>query len=199
MSTTRKLMLAGFVLGLVLVSAVGCKNKSKSEEPKEKYFPALGIIKDQVAKVDTSLYSIMHIVFVDSTHNDTTYLKREQFKDAARDFLSVPDLNLDEYHDRFTETSTYDETLGRVMMIYTPKDANDEVVQRQEVLIKPDSPEDKVTSIFINTNQSNKDSSIEKKMLWKVDESFQVTTTKQYPGQPELTTTYKVSWNETNE
>jgi len=198
MSTTHKLMLPGFVLGLVLVSGVGCKNKEKSE-PKEKYFPALGIIRDQVAKVDTSLYSIMYIVLVDSTHNDTTYLKREQFKDAAKDFLSIPDLNLDEYHDRFTEESTFDETLGRVMMIYTPKDAKKEEVQRQEVLIKPDTPEDKVTSIFINTSQSNKDSSIEKKMLWKVDESFQVTTTRQYPGQPEITSTYKVSWNESNE
>src|SRR5689334_19153307 len=104
MSTARKLILAGIVLGLlVLVPGVGCKSKDKSDEPKEKYFPALGIIRDQVAKVDTSLYSIMRIVFVDSTHNDTTYIKREQFKEAAKEFLSIPDLNQDEYHDRFTE------------------------------------------------------------------------------------------------
>ena len=191
----NKLIVAGFVL----VFAVGCKSKDKKSEPKEKYFPAIGYIRNQVAKVDTSLYSIMRIVFVDSMHNDTTYLKREQFKDAARDFLSVPDLNQAEYHDRFTEENTFDESLGRVMMIYTPKDAKNEVVQRQEILIKPDTPEDKVTSIIINTNQSSKDSSIEKKMLWKVDESFQVTTIKQYPGQPEITSTYKVSWNESNE
>jgi len=199
MSITRKLMMAGFVLGLVLVAAWGCKNGDGKSKPKEKFFPAMFYIKNQVAKVDTSLYSIMRIDFVDSTHNDTTYIRREQFKDAARDFLSLPDLNQDEYQDRFTEESTFDESIGRVMMIYTPKDAKDEVVQRQEVLIKPDTPEDKVTSIFINTNQSNKDSSIERKMLWTVDESFQVTTIKQYPGQPEITSTYKVSWNESNE
>ena len=35
-------------------------------------------------------------------------------------------------------------------------------------------------------------------MLWKVDESFQVTTTKQLAGQPETTSTIKVIWNEMN-
>jgi hypothetical protein len=86
-------------------------------------------------------------------------------------------------------------------MIYSPKDAKKEEVQRQEVLIKPQpgTSEDQVTSIFININQSNKDSSIEKKMLWQVDESFQVTTIKQYPGKPEVTSTYKVSWNESEQ
>jgi hypothetical protein len=198
MSTTRKLMLAGFVLGLVIVSAWGCKNKDKQSEPGNQFFPAIPYIKSQVAKVDTSLYSIMRIVPIDSTHNDTTYLRREQFKDVAREFLALPDITQGEYTDRFTEQNTFDESLGRVMMIYTAKNAKQEEIQRQEVLIKPQpgTSEDQVTSIFINTNQSNKDSSIEKNLLWKVDESFQVTTIKQYPGKPEITSTYKVSWNE---
>jgi hypothetical protein len=198
MSTTRKLMQAGFVLGLVIVFAWGCKNEDKQTEPKDQFFPAIPYIKSQIAKVDTSLYSIMRIVPVDSAHNDTTYLRREQFKDAASEFLALPDLTQPEYNGRFTEQNTFDESLGRVVMIYSPKDAKKEEVQRQEVLIKPQpgTSEDQVTSIFININQSNKDSSIEKKMLWQVDESFQVTTIKQYPGKPEVTSTYKVSWNE---
>jgi len=191
-------MQAGFVLGLVIVFAWGCKNEDKQTEPKDQFFPAIPYIKSQIAKVDTSLYSIMRIVPVDSAHNDTTYLRREQFKDAASEFLALPDLTQPEYNGRFTEQNTFDESLGRVVMIYSPKDAKKEEVQRQEVLIKPQpgTSEDQVTSIFININQSNKDSSIEKKMLWQVDESFQVTTIKQYPGKPEVTSTYKVSWNE---
>lgn len=198
MSTTRKLMLAGFVLGMALVFTWGCNNEDKAQEPKDTFFPAIPYIKSQVAKVDTSIYSIMRIVFVDSTHNDTTYLRREQFKDAASEFLALPDITQKEYNGRFTEENNFDETLDRVLLIYTPKDNKKEEIQRQEILIKPQpgTPEDQVTSIYINTNQSTRDSSIEKKMLWKVDESFQVTTTKQYPGKPEITTTYKVSWNE---
>jgi hypothetical protein len=201
MSTTRKLMQAGFVLGLVIVFAWRCKNKDKPAEPKDQFFPAIPYIKSQIAKVDTSLYSIMRIVPVDSTHNDTTYLRREQFKDAASEFLALPDITQAEYNGRFTEQSTFDESLGRVVMIYSPKDAQKEEVQRQEVLIKTQSgaSEDQVTNIIFIINQSNKDSSIEKKMLWKVDESFQVTTTKQYPGKPEVTSTYKVSWNESEQ
>jgi hypothetical protein len=191
-------MLAGFVLGLVIVFALGCNNEDRQSEPKDQFFPAIPYIKSQIAKVDTSLYSIMRIVPIDSTHNDTTYLRREQFKDAASEFLALPDLTQAEYNGRFIEQNTFDESLGRVVMIYSPKDAKKEEVQRQEVLIKPQpgTSEDQVTSIFININQSSKDSSIEKKMLWKVDESFQVTTIKQYPGKPEITSTYKVSWNE---
>jgi hypothetical protein len=195
MGSALKPILAGFVL----LYAFGCKDGEKKAQPKEKYFPALNYIKSQIAKVDTSVYSIMRIVFVDTSRRDTTWLRREEFKDAARDFLSIPDLAKPEYHDRFKEENQFDETLGRVMMIYSPVNAKEEVIQREEVLIKPDTPEDKVTSIYINTSQNNKDSSIERKMLWRVDESFQVTTTRQYPGQPEITSTYKVSWNESEQ
>jgi hypothetical protein len=187
------------VAGIVLIFTWGCKNKEKKIAPGEKYFSALSYIKGQVAKVDTSVYSIMKIVFVDSARRDTTFIRREQFRDAASDFLSIPDLSKPEYHDRFKEESQYDETLGRAMMVYTPVKVNDEIIQRQEVLIVPESPESRITSIFIHTSQNNKDSSIEKKMFWKVDESFQVTTTRQYPGQPEITSTYKVSWNESEQ
>ena len=177
---------------------LGCKDKEKKVEPKEKYFPVLSYIQSQVADVDTSVYSIMRIVFVDTSRKDTTYLKREEFADAARDFLSLPDLAKPEYHDRFKEENNYDETLGRVMMIYSPVKISEEVIQREEILIKP-GPPDQVSSIFITTSQNNKDSSIEKKMLWNVDQSFQVTTIKQYPGQPEITSTIKVSWNESEQ
>jgi hypothetical protein len=196
MENFRKLIVAG----IVLVFAWGCKGKEKKViDPGKKFFPALSYIKNQVAKVDTSVYSIMRIVFVDSARIDTTWIRREEFRNSAADFLALPDLAAPEYNDRFTEENQFDETLGRVLMTYTPVNAKDEIVQRQEILIKPDTPEDKVTSIFINTSQSNKDSTVERKLFWKVDESFQVTTIKQYPGQPEITSTYKVSWNESEQ
>jgi hypothetical protein len=141
----------------------------------------------------------MKIVFVDSARKDTTYIRREQFRDAAIDFLSIPDLANPDYHDRFKEDIQYDETIGRAMMIYTPVNAKDEIIQRQEILIVPETPESRITSIFISTSQNSRDSTVEKKMFWKVDESFQVTTTRQYPGQPEITSTYKVSWNESDQ
>lgn len=194
MITTRKLILTG----IVLIFVWGCKSRNNKTESTKNFVSAISYIRGQVAKVDTSVYSIEKIVFVDSVRRDTTYLRREQFGDAAIDFLNLPDLADADHEEHFKEESQYDETLGRVMLIYTPLKPKEEVIQRQEVLVKPQpgSPEDQITSIYINTSQNNKDSSIERKMLWRVDESFQVTTTRQYPGQPEITSTYKVSWNE---
>jgi hypothetical protein len=63
-------------------------------------------------------------------------------------------------------------------------------------LIRPDPGGDKITSIIINSVNNSKDSSVQKRMLWQVDQSFQVITTRQLPGQPETISTIKVVWNE---
>lgn len=178
------------------LSVVACRQKKKIEES-EKFFPVLSFLQSQVAHVDTSLYSIRKIIYVDSLRNDTVYLKREEFRAAASDFLSLPDLSEDKYHDRYEQTKQFDETLNRVLMIYTPLKPEKELVQRQEVLIKPDQAiGDKITNIIINSLVNTKDSLVEKRMLWKVDQSFQVTITRQLPGRPETVSTFRVVWGE---
>ena len=171
-----------------------CKHKVKKEE---KFFPVLSYIKSQVAHVDTSLYPIQKIMIIDSTHSDTTDMSREQFRGLAADFLSIPDLASAEYAKRFKEEKLYDESLNTVIINYAPVNAEQELVQGEEVLIVPGETGDRVKNIIINTTISNRDGFVQKKMLWKVDESFQVTTISQKPGQPETTTTMKVTWNET--
>ena len=90
--------------------------------------------------------------------------------------------------------------MNRVILSYKPKDPDKEEIQKEEVLITPNiATGDKVNSIIIDRLVSNRDGFLQKKMLWQVDKSFQVTTTTQKPGQPELTTTMKVTWNEKND
>ncbi|MEI9911255.1 MAG: hypothetical protein WDO71_17280 [Bacteroidota bacterium] len=180
----------------ILLSFFACKSKKKEGPQKEKFFPVLSFIKSQVAHVDTSLYSIRKIIYVDSTRNDTVYYKREQFRDLAADFLSLPDLSSSKYEDRFKEEKQFDETLNRVIITYQPIDPGKEEIQRQEVLIQPDPSGDKVTSFIIDYFTNNKDSSVQKRMLWQVDKSFQVATMRQLPGQPETNSTLRVTWNE---
>ena len=86
--------------------------------------------------------------------------------------------------------------MNRVMLTYTPVKPDKEEIQKQEVLIKPDPAGDKITNIIINRMINTKDSSVHKRLLWKVDESFQVITIKQLNGQPEITSTVKVVWGE---
>jgi hypothetical protein len=187
---------------IMVFTAVGlffsgsCKEKKKPEVNGESLFPVLPYIKSQIAHVDTSLYSIRRIDYIDSSRSDTTYLRRENFKAVAADFLTLPDISHSEYSNRYTEDKQFDETLNRVLIVYTPLNPEKEIIQRQEVLIKPDVSGDQVTSIIINTSLKSKDSLIEKRMLWSVDQSFRVTTIRQLKAEPETTHSYKVVWNE---
>ncbi len=179
---------------VIFLFSSGCRSKSPGE--KKSHFPALSFIQSQVAHVDTSLFSIMRIDYGDSSDADTSYIRREEFRAAAKDFLEIPDLTTSALSKRFTEQSNYDETLGRVMLTSYPVDKEKEVLQRQEVLITPSAAGDKVNSIFIDLLFQNRDSVVQKRLLWRVDQSFQVSAIRQKPGQPEIITTTKVIWNE---
>lgn len=178
----------------LLVLLISCGSSDK--EKKEDFFPVGAFLKSQVAQVDTTLNSIRQYIYIDSTRIDTVYVHRNQFRELAKDFLTIPDLASSQYKDRYKEDKQFDETLNRVLLTYMPVNPEKELIQRQEMLIRPDPGGDKVTTIIINTVNNSKDSSVQKKMLWQVDQSFQVITTRQLPGQPETTSTIKVVWNE---
>jgi hypothetical protein len=183
-----------FLASLVLLFAVSCKHKEIDSG--EKFFPVLSFIQSQVADIDTSLHSIYKLVYVDSLRTDTFYIHRENFREEAKDFLSIPDISASKYRNRYTEEKLFDETMNRVLITYTPLKPEKEEIQRQEVLIKPNPTGDRVTNIIINSVVNTRDSAVQKRLLWKVDESFQVTTIKQLAGQPETISTVKVVWNE---
>lgn len=177
--------------GFILLFLLACNHKKK-----EGFFPVLSYIKSQVAKVDTSLYPIIKITWLDSVRKDTQYIKREEFSSLAKDFLEMPDLTQKKYQSLYTEEKFFDEGLNRVVFTCKPIKTDTATIQQQETQIAPDPTGDKVKSFFIDLMLSNKDSLIEKKMLWKVDESFQVATIIQKPGQVQTTHIMKVAWNE---
>lgn len=185
-----------FVLLLPFILALpACKSKKKV--PEKKFISVLSLIESQVAHVDTSLYSIIKIEQTDSFSPDTTYIPREEFRKAAIDFLSIPDLSDKKVAKRYKEETMYDETMNRVIITYSPENPAKEEIQKQELLVTPDiASGDKVNNIIINRVISNRDSLMKQNMLWQMDKSFQVATTLQKPGKPEKTTTVKVTWNE---
>jgi hypothetical protein len=174
--------------------SASCNDKSKDNG--ESFFPVVSFLNSQVAMVDTSLYSIKRLDPVDSARTDTTFIPREDFRKAAAEFLSVPDIASDEYRDRYRETKQFDDGLNLVILTYDAIDRQREVLQSEQVTIKPGIGGDKVQNIIISMVTNSKDSSVEKKMLWNADKSFQVSTIKQLPGRPETTGSYKVTWNE---
>jgi len=192
MKTVTKLFFPA--LFLFLLSSCGHKKKDK----KEKFFPVLSIIQSQVKHVDTSLYTIRKIIFHDSLKNDTLYIPREEFRQEAQDFLTIPDISATEYSGRFTETKDFYPELNRASFLYLPVNPEKEEIQRQEVLLRPGNHvvEDRITNIIINSLVNTRDSSVQKKMMWTIDKSFQVTTIGQLKNEEEKVSTFKIVWNE---
>jgi hypothetical protein len=174
--------------------------QSKKKEPEKKFVSVLSLIESQVAHVDTSLYSIIKIVITDSLPADTTFIPREEFRAAAKDFLAIPDLSDKKVAKRFKQETMYDTTIKRMIISYFPEYPANEEIQKQEILVNPNAATgDNVDNIIITRIISNRDSLMQKNLLWQMDKSFQVATTLQKPGKAEKMTIVKVIWNEDNE
>lgn len=181
---------------LAVILILSCKNKKNNNGEAEdgSFFPVLSFIKSQVADVDSSVYRIIKIVHQDSTA-DTAFLKREEFREAAKDFLSIPDISSQKLKDQYIETKLFDEDLEQVVLNYMPKEPDKEIT-RQEVMIKPGNDGDKVKSIFIDRVNSNDDSTVHKILFWQVDKRFRTVTITQAPNKPEKKETIEVVWND---
>lgn len=175
-----------------------CKEKSGSDSSRH-YISVRSIIEKQVAHIDTSLFSIVKITITDSTHSDTTYIPREEFRAAAKDFLEIPDLSDPKIARRYKEENRYDSLINSVIITYTPIKPKEEEIQKQELLISPDiiiDSNNKVTNIIVERVKQNRDGYFGQQMLWITDKSFLITTTTQKPNEPEKITITKVIWND---
>lgn len=177
----------------LFIFLLSCNQKQKDKN----FISIVSLIKKQVAHVDTSLYPIMKIMILDSLNSDTIYIPREEFAAVAKDFLAIPDLSDQKIARKFIEEAPrYDELLNRVIITYSPINPDKEEIKKQEMLVTPSPSGDKVNNIIVIREISNRDSFLQKKMLWQLDKYFQIVTTSQKKGEPEQTTIMKVSWNE---
>jgi hypothetical protein len=177
-------------LYLILLFLACCKDKK--EEPTEKAgsFPVLSFIKSQVAHVDTSLYAIIKVVTIDS-NSDTTYIKREEFRREAKDFLDLPDIATPDAMEEYTEEKSFDPLLNQAVLVYTAKE-DEAPVTKEQVYIEPDNGEgDKVKTFIIDRVV---DKAVRKTLVWNVDSHFQIVTRRVSPDGTEKATVTKVIW-----
>ena len=183
---------------LSLITVVGLQfgcGEKKDEKRQDQFIPVASLIESQVSHIDTSLYPIIKVIFRDTLTNDTEYIRREDFRAIARDFLEIPELS----KKKFTEENIPGPTDNLSTISYRPIDPDKEEIQKVDIIIDPaltGMGNNVIKSIFVDKTFTNKDSAVGKKMLWRIDHSFQVTTFKQLKGQPETTETYRVIWNE---
>ncbi len=180
-----------FIVSIFSFALYACKQKDKTDDGKK--FPALSFIKSQIAHVDSSFYTITKIVTVDGV-SDSSFIKREEFRNLAIDFLSMPDISDKKLSTLYKEERIFDQTLNRVIFTYLPMKENLEI-EKLEVVIIPDPSGDKVRNIIISMNIIERGVSVRKNMLWQVDESFQVVKLIQRENKPEESIITKVVWN----
>ncbi|HEY6506144.1 MAG TPA: hypothetical protein VIZ28_19345 [Chitinophagaceae bacterium] len=180
------------IIACFLLLFSGCKAK---EAEKDFFIPAVSIINGQVNHIDTSLYYIIKVTLKDTVWGDTEYIRREDVRLLARDFLELPELSKKNYvEENIPGPSDYLSTI-----LYKPVNPDKADIQQLQLIIDPrlaETGQNVVKSIYIDRSFSNRDSSVQKKLLWRMDHSFQVTTTLQKKDQPETQSTYKVIWNE---
>lgn len=164
------------------------------QQKKNDVFPAIDFIRAQIANVDTSLYSIKKLVALSDSTYDTTYVKRQDFENLAKDFLETPDISK-KFGGKYTEERMMNNDLGLVVFIASTKDEDLEV-RRQEVRIVPGPPRDTIKSIYIERIKMDNDSSVIKRMTWETDRRFQVVTITQKKNSPEKDSVIEVVWND---
>jgi hypothetical protein len=184
-----------FTIGTIIFFTA-CKNNTPQEEKDASYFPVVSFIKGQIKNIDTSLYRIVKVETVD-TIKQITYIKREDFRKYAKDFLDLPDISSSKYKDDYQETKMFDDVLNKVILSYTTT-VEDNPVKREDVMLNPtnESGNSEVKNIIINTLEQAKDSSIEKNMVWYSGKRFTIITKVQKANQPEKIKKLEVIWND---
>jgi hypothetical protein len=177
------------VLGF-LFSCTGKKEKENS------FFPVLSFINSQVAHVDTSVYSIIKVVSRGGAR-DTQYIRREDFRKVASDFLTLPDISKGDESEGYNESQVFVQDLNLVSLNYTPKEIDEDTeIRRQEVMIAPGASEtDNVKTIFIDRWKENDDSTVQKLMTWEVGKGFEIKTRVSKKGRPDQLERTIVNWS----
>ena len=181
-----------YTLLIFCLALLSCKEKKKDKT--EFGISAISIINGQVNKLDTSFYQIMKYD-IQPGKTDTTYMKREEVRKMASDFLSLPDITKDNYAENYTEEKMLDETQNTLSITATAK--NEKLEIQKQILIVPldASAAGNVQSIFIDRLVQMNDSTIEQKLFWELDKYFQIGSIIQVGNNPEKIKTVKVTWN----
>lgn len=169
-----------------------CKNK-KTDSTKA-YFSAVDFINGQIKQIDSLPKRFTKIVVIDSSRTDTIQSSIEEFKTLAKEFTSVPDIASQNNMDDYIETSNYDETLGNLLLIYSPKKENAEV-QNETIIMQPDEQGNThIKTILMKTIHAEKDATIEKNLTWHIDNRFQIVTKTDKQNQPEKVNITIMKW-----
>ena len=179
------------ILALIAILVAGCKGKKEAKQ--EPPISALSIIKGQLNHLDTSLYGITKYETADNT-TDTVYLRRDEIRKFAAPFLSLPEIADKNYYKNYTEERLIDAQQETLNITTTAKNEDAEIQKQIIVIALADVSNGKVQSIFIDRYLPSKDSTVEQKLFWEIDNYFSIGSIIEKENQPDKTRFTKVAW-----
>lgn len=179
--------------GILLVFFLnGCTSQKK--DPDVSPISVIAIIKGQLNQLDTSLFQFTKLETVDGK-TDTTFLKREEIRTLAKDFLSLPDITQSDYSGKYTEDRFIDESSNTLNITATAKNEHLEI-QKQIIMVPLNQyTSGSVQSLYIDRIIDTKDSTLEQKLFWQMDKFFRIASIIQKANTPEKTKLLTVKWD----
>ena len=151
-----------FFPALIAIFFAACKEKKETKQ--EPPISALSIIKGQLNSLDTSLYEIIKYETANNI-TDTMYLKRDEVRNLAAPFLTLPEIADKEYYNNYTEERLIDAQQQTLNITSTAKNENAEIQKQIMVITLADASSGKVQSVFIDRYIPSKDSTLEQKLF----------------------------------
>lgn len=179
---------------LTLFCTVGCKSKKEKQDP-EQFIPVISYIQGQVSQMDSSLATIIQIQKEMNGRADTTYLSRQEFRLAAKDFLSLPEISQANLRDDYEAENMYDDLMNAFVFTFTAKDKRLEI-QREDVIVQPnENGSSDIKAINFDRWRQSRDSTVHQNLLWESGKRFVVVTKTSRNNGPEKVHTLEVKWN----
>jgi hypothetical protein len=181
-----------WILGILILSLLSCKGKEKAAE--EVSFSLLN------PTCSVRLQKLTHQYMLSersqgSTQNRIRLTSGGKTSERLLKIFWNCRIFLKKMETDYHETKQFVEELNSAVLTYTPKEADDAEIRRQEVIIQPSAEGDQVKTIFIETAAEKGNTSIKKKMLWEIDKWFRIVSITQKQNEPERIETVQVIWN----
>ncbi|HSB91657.1 MAG TPA: hypothetical protein VLC28_01010 [Flavitalea sp.] len=177
----------------------GCRQQQPSAELAtgdtaeiKEFFPVYDFLSTEISSVDSLPVGLKYYQTINQ-HTDSGYISHADF-DKLASLFTPADIRGDKFQTGFKENSFYDRSSKTSTFMYQPLESANPV-KRIDILTKATDTYDKVTSIYMESQNTFADSSVSNKMMWKTGRYMQLNQQVTYTGKPAVKRQIKVVWN----
>lgn len=166
-------------------------DSATSPDKEISYLPVVDLIREDIRRVDSFSAGILYKK--ETTRKDSSYIKPDEFKKMAEQFL-LPELDSSKFQQLFGHESFMDETTEMINFIYPAKDTST-ALRKVVVYIRPSLSVDKVNRIYMEKEFREGQDFVQQKLTWVIEKYFYILTIRHPQQGSPVTTVEKVIWD----